>query len=434
MKARTIGFTLITVTSVFVLLAASGTAGGSGGYRFEPQPSTPLAMYGAPTRDPKLALRASGAVYMLAVQGGHGHSRLGLAISNDGGDSFAPPVPISAKEARVSSHGENSPSFAFGRSTEMYALWEESTGEGMGTNLMFARSLRFGHSWDDPLRVTDKEKPSTNAFSSMAVSPRGDVYAVWLDGRDRKMGPPGTSAVYLAKSADRGATFGKNVRVATGVCPCCRPTLEFGSGGEVHVSWRHVFPGHIRDMVVATSSDRGATFSEPVRVAKDGWKINGCPHSGASMVSKGNRLYVTWYSDGDGSNPGVRLAWSDDGANSFSQPAVVSRDILDANHPALTLAGDGRLLLTFQGRDPVKKSGWNPAGPYLVEISDEGHAGLPQAISGHAKAISYPAVVGGTVGRVYVAWTERGAKGRQIRLTRGRRSVKGELKQTSAAR
>jgi len=259
----------------------------------------------------------------------------------------------------------------------MYALWEQSTGEGMGTNLMFARSLRFGHSWDEPLRVTDKETPSTNAFSSMAVSPRGDVYAVWLDGRDRKMGPPGTSAVYLAKSADRGATFGRNVRVATGVCPCCRPTLGFGAAGEVHVSWRHVFPGHIRDMVVATSSDGAATFSEPVRVAEDGWKINGCPHSGASMLGKGNRLYITWYSDGDGSNPGIRLAWSDDGAKSFSQPGIVSRDILDANHPALALAGDERLLLTFQGRDPVKKSGWNPAGPYLVEISHEGQADAP---------------------------------------------------------
>jgi len=431
MKARTIGFTLITLTSALALLAASGVPGG---YKFEPQPSTPLAMYGAPTRDPKLALRASGAVYMLAIQGGHGHSRLGLAISHDGGDSFAPPVPISAKEARVSSHGENSPSFAFGRSTEMYALWEQSTGEGMGTNLMFARSLRFGHSWDEPLRVTDKETPSTNAFSSMAVSPRGDVYAVWLDGRDRKMGPPGTSAVYLVKSADRGATFGRNVRVATGVCPCCRPTLGFGAAGEVHVSWRHVFPGHIRDMVVATSSDGAATFSEPVRVAEDGWKINGCPHSGASMLGKGNRLYITWYSDGDGSNPGIRLAWSDDGAKSFSQPGIVSRDILDANHPALALAGDERLLLTFQGRDPVKKSGWNPAGPYLVEISHEGQADAPQAVPGHGKAISYPAVAAGTVGRVYVAWTERGEKGQQIHVTRGRLSTKGELKQTSAAR
>ena len=434
MRIRTIGLMLITLAAAVLLLAASGAPGVSGGYQFEPRPSTPLSMYGAPSRDPKLALRASGAVYMLAVHGGHGRSRLGLAISHDGGDSFAPPVPVSTKQAKVSSHGENSPSFAFGRSTEMYALWEESTGEGMGTNLMFARSLRFGRSWDEPVRITDKDKPSTNAFSSMAVAANGHVYAVWLDGRDRKMGPPGTAAVYLAKSTDRGASFGTNVRVATGVCPCCRPTLGFGRGGEIHVSWRHVFPRHVRDMVVATSSDGGAAFGEAVRVAEDGWKINGCPHSGASMASKGGRLYVTWYSDGDGSSPGIRLAWSEDGAKTFSDATIVSRETLDANHPALTLAGDGRLLLTFQGRDPVKLSGWNPAGPYLVEIGDDGHPGAPQAIPGHAKSISYPTIAGGTVGRVYVAWTERGEKGQQIHLSRGRPSVARELKQTSAAR
>ncbi len=434
MRIGTIGLMLITLTAAVLLLAASGAPRVSGGYQFEPRPSTPLSMYGAPSRDPKLALRASGAVYMLAVYGGHGRSRLGLAISHDGGDSFAPPVPVSVKHAKVSSHGENSPSFAFGRSTEMYALWEESTGEGRGTNLMFARSLRFGRSWDEPVRVTDKDKPSTNAFSSMAVAPNGHVYAVWLDGRDRKMSPPGTSAVYLAKSADRGVSFGTNVRVATGVCPCCRPTLGFGPRGEVHVSWRHVFPEHIRDMVVATSSDGGASFAEAVRVADDGWKINGCPHSGASMASKGDRLYVTWYSDGDGSSPGIRLAWSEDGAKTFYDATIVSREILDANHPTLTLAGDGRLLLTFQGRDPVKLSGWNPAGPYLVEIGDDGHPGAPQAIPGHAKSISYPTIAGGTLGRVYVAWTERGEKGQQIHLSRGRPSVARELKQTSAAR
>jgi hypothetical protein len=175
-------------------------------------------------------------------------------------------------------------------------------------------------------------------------------------------------------------------------------------------------------MAVATSRDGGKTFGEPVRAAHDKWKINGCPHAGASMVQKGNRLWMSWYSDGDGSNSGVRLAYSDDAAQSFSEPVLVSREILDANHPSLAIADDGRLLLVFQGRDPAKNDGWSPAGPYLVEISDAGEASAPIQVPGHKSSISYPTVAGGSLGRVFVAWTEKGKDGQQqIRLSRGRR-------------
>ena len=125
-------------------------------------------------------------------------------------------------------------------------------------------------------------------------------------------------ASIFARSTDRGATFGKNIRVASNVCPCCRPTLAFGAKGEVYVSWRTVYDEDIRDMVVATSTDHGETFNQPVRVAFDNWKISGCPHSGPSMTVKGNRLYITWYSEGDSTNAGIRLAWSDDSGKTFA--------------------------------------------------------------------------------------------------------------------
>jgi hypothetical protein len=422
-KARTTQILATLCTSIaFAAGPAAKLDRETAAYRFESEPSQPLGKFGAPTRDPKLTLRASGSVYLLTVSGPHSGSKLGVAISSDGGDSFAPPAVISRPEGKVSSHGENSPSFSFGNGIEVYALWEESTAQGLGTNLLVARSPAFGHSWLPPVKITDKTKPSTNAFSSMTVASNGDIYAVWLDGRDREMGPPGTSSVYLAKSTDRGKTFGGNVAVAHGVCPCCRPTAIADARGTVHVSWRHVYPGNLRDMAVATSRDGGETFGQPVRVAHDKWKINGCPHAGASMVQKGNRLWMSWYSDGDGSNAGVRLAYSDDAAQSFSKPVLVSRGILDANHPSLAFADDGRLLLAFQGRDPEKNDGWSPAGPYLIEISDAGHASAPIQVPGHKSSISYPTVAGGSLGRVFVAWTEKGKDGQQqIRLSRGRR-------------
>jgi hypothetical protein len=393
-------------------------------YRFESEPRAALSPDGQTTaRHPRLYLRTSN-LYALAVyKNAAGNSQLGLAVSNDGGDAFDPPVMISEATASVSSHGENSPTLAI-NGMQYYALWEQSREDG-GTDLMFARSLRFGRKFDKPIRVTDKMTPSSNGFSYLAVAPSGDIYAVWLDGRDRQAGEHaashGSSSVYLAKSRDKGASFGKNIRVAPSVCPCCRPTLAFGRGGEVYVAWRTVYDGDIRDIVVATSTDHGATFNQPVRVAFDNWKITGCPHSGPSMSVEGNRLYITWFSEGDSTNSGIRLAWSDDSGKSFAKPVIASGKVVDANHPMLSLSEDGRLMIVFQGRNTAEKEGWGAVRAYVVEVSDTGAISQPIAVTGNKKSVTYPAIVAGTVGRVYVAWTEGTEKGANVFLSRGRR-------------
>jgi hypothetical protein len=401
----------------FFLLTATSDAQKASLYQFESEPRAVLRQNNiATSRHAHLYLKASN-LYLLAVTG----SQLILSVSNDGGDSFDPPVQISEPAAQVSSHGENSPTLAF-NGIEFYALWEQNNEQG-GTDLVFARSLRFGRKFEKPIRVTDKEKPSQNGFSYLAVAPNGDIYAVWLDGRNPQGTAPGTSYVYLARSTDRGATFGKNVQVARNVCPCCRPTLAFGDKGEVFVAWRGVAEGDIRDLMVSVSNDNGASFSSPVRAAVDNWKISGCPHSGPSMVVKGGRLYLTWHSDGESFNAGVRVAWSDDGGRTFASPIIASANIVDTNHPMLSISEDGRILLVFKGRDPVKKESWGPVGAYLCEVGAQGAVSQPLPVPGNRKSVSYPAIAAGAVGRVFIAWTEAGEGGQNVMLIRGRRST-----------
>ena len=135
------------------------------------------------------------------------------------------------------------------------------------------------------------------------------------------------------------------------ILPCCRPKVAPGMGGAVYVTWRKVFQGNIRDMVVSASKDAGETFAPPVRIAEDNWKINGCPESGATALVVGRRLYVAWMTEATPQQAGVKLAWSDDGAKSFAPPVLVSKGLLDANHPVLSASGDSDPVLVFQARD-----------------------------------------------------------------------------------
>ena len=392
-------------------------------YTFEPQPGRVIERLGIPSStSPRVAMSTSGAIYLPAVFGKE--HQFGFFMSHNEGDNFIGPIRISAPNARVTAHGEASPNLVLGP-TQIYVVWEQQNSSG--TELLFTRSLSWGHSFEKPVKVTDEIKPSFNGFSSVAVAPNGDVYVVWLDGRDPQppvvgsANPGGTFGVYLARSTDQGASLGKNIRIALGACPCCRPSLAFGPHGEVFAAWRKVFPDDIRDIVVSTSHDYGMTFDAPVRVATDNWKISGCPDSGPALAVHENRLYLAWLSEG-GSRAGIRLSHSDDGALSFTQPIIASSEVLYPNHPALSVAADGTVLLVFQGRDPKKNEGWSPLAAYLVEASTSGSVSQPFEVPGHKGSVSYPTVSAGNGGRILVAWTEMTDAGSNVVLSRGRES------------
>jgi hypothetical protein len=403
----------IPVATVFV---TSCNHGSTTQYAFESHPRAVLSGQKLiDTRDPKLDISSSGMLSMLVVYQDGGNSRLGYTMSHDGGDNFMRLIPVSEPGASVSSHGENSPTLAT-TSTAIYSLWEQSRSKG-GSDLMLARSLSYGQNFDKPVRVTDNT--AFHGFSSVSAAPNGDVYAVWLDGRDG--GPSSeTSAVYVARSKDRGATFEPNQRVALSACPCCRPRISFGAKGEMYVAWRKVFAGDVRDMVVSTSRDGGDTFAPEVRVADDGWQLRSCPDSGPALVQSGGRLYIAWLTEGREHLSRIQLSWSDDQGGHFHAPVAVSSDSLDPNHPVLTASEDGRVLLTFQARNKKTDGTWEPSSILVAEINED-RVSIPMALANGAAPAAYPHAVAGTGGRVYVVWTQRTDQGSSAVLLRGRR-------------
>jgi hypothetical protein len=213
------------------------------------------------------------------------------------------------------------------------------------------------------------------------------------------------------------------VRVTLDTCPCCRPSITFTGEDNVHVSWRGVVNDNIRDIFVATSADGGATFGKAVRVAEDNWKINGCPHSGAAMTALGNRILIAWSTVREGKAQ-LYSAWSEDNGRTFSARTRLAEGVVDPNHPAMINIGD-RAAVVFQGRAAAKNAGWGQVGAYYREIDAAGKLG-PQVRLGNVKAsASYPDIAYEDPGRFFVAWTESAGEDdtapQRIALIRGRR-------------
>ncbi len=403
------------MSSKFLILAVPSAAvlllGVDAPRMFESKPRVVAA-----GRDPMLSVRASGALSLLKVDKGN----LWLQTSFDGGDSFDEGVRVNDIAGEVSSHGESTPQLQVRTRSEFYCLWQARRAGADVAALRFARSLNWGESFSKAIDVDARPGAGSQGFFTMNVSPKGVVYVAWLDGRDRGKGRAGTSAVYLARSTDKGGSFDPPVRVALDVCPCCRPSIGFSGERNVHVSWRGVLDGNVRDIFVGTSQDDGVKWGTPRRVAEDNWVLNGCPHSGAALASLGKQLYIAWYTVRD-QNPALYAAWSEDAGQTFSRRIALSEGVIDPNHPFMLPAGD-RLSLVFQGRDPGESEGWGRINAYYREIDSQGRMSQLERLGQAGGSVSYPTFAFEEPGRFYVTWAEPSKEGgKVIVMSRGRR-------------
>jgi hypothetical protein len=279
--------------------------------------------------------------------------------------------------------------------------------------------------WSPAVTLNDDGLPVSHSFQGAGVAPDGKIYVAWLDGRDKT---PGTSSLYVTMSADGGKTWTKNSKAAASVCPCCRAAIRF-AGNTAVITYRGVEAGDIRDIMAVTSAD-GQAWREPALVARDNWKIKGCPHVGASIASVGGRVYAAWYTEGGG-KPAIYVAESRDAASTWLPKKLVSQGTLDPTHPFLTTSDD-RLAVVWQARDAAKTGGWGKMSAFYREMSVDGRLSPLQCAAAGKNGVVYPSGSLGMSGRVFLGWTETAAGESTAYLLRGRARGQGQTSTTSS--
>jgi hypothetical protein len=360
---------------------------------------------------PQLGVRASGDLFLSRLK----DRNLWLQTSSDGGDSFDEGLRVN-DGGEVASHAENTPLMVVRSMREFYALWTAEDDHDH-SSLRLATSTNWGRSFGKSIPV-DPTGAASQSFYTLAVGPDGSIYAAWLDGRDRGQGKSGSSALYIAKSTNRGQSFEKSVRVALNVCPCCRPSIAFTDAKTMHVGWRGVIDDDIRDIFVGASTDGGATFGAPTRVAEDNWRISGCPHSGPSLATMGGKLFVAWRTV-SGDRGRVYIASSGDNGAHFSARVEADASLRDANHPQL-LALEGSVGLVFQAREASDQNGWGKFDVYFRQIDQDGSLSPSQRLGHAAGSATYPTLLFERPDHLFVAWTEGTEDGQKVVMARGR--------------
>jgi len=348
-----------------------------------------------------------------------GATNVYLATSDDGGLMFSEPKRVNDQDGDASANNEQPPRVVLSGSgaTRTLAVFWSKRNEGPQKTrrdaIRMARSSDGGRTFSPAGFAHDSALSGARGWESLAVDSGGRVHAVWLDGRDaeRKMaeaaahsgmahqGQPPQDVYHSMIGADGRIT--ESV-IATGVCFCCKTAVAVDARGSVYAAWRHIFPGSMRDIAFAKSSDGGSRFDPLIRVSEDHWELNGCPEDGPTLaVDQSGIIHIAWATVVNVGEPQKALfyATSRDG-KSFSpraRLAVVSG--ATPGHPQLTLTPDGGAAIAWDELvDGLRRISF-------ARVSSSGVFGPPQILSGDESA-SHP-VIARSERNLVVAWTSR---------------------------
>jgi hypothetical protein len=342
----------------------------------------------------------------VAAEGGGENGRLFVSVTPHGATAALPTVMLTDPLGPIEPHGEAPPRLAADDKGGLYALYgvgKVVPGRRFPANaLRLVRSTDQGRTWTAPVTVNGSGELGdfgSHGFHALTVAPDGSVIATWLENTK------GISKVYFARSTDGGTTFGVPAALREDqACPCCRTGVAATGDGKLFVSWRNVFAGDVRDVVVSRSDDAGATWQEPVRPREDGWVYPGCPHAGPAMaLGPDGAVHIAWWT-GKAQEAGVWYAKSTDGGKSFVHRSIAIGERSQPSHVQLAVTPAGEVYLAWDdghGARPVVM---------LKRSLDGGATWLQtQTVSDPATASTFPvlALIGDSVA---VAWSQQSAE------------------------
>jgi hypothetical protein len=225
------------------------------------------------------------------------------------------------------------PSIARGNDGALVAHWaEKREGGKYAYDAVVARSTD-GVTWKRLGLLHDDGTPTEHGFVSL-VADGASMRAFWLDGRATANGGP-----MVLRTASVGETVGPSTVADDRVCDCCSTAVTATKEGAV-VAYRDRSTEEIRDIAIARTN--AASWSV-TNVARDDWKIEGCPVNGPAIASDGERVVVAWYTFA-GDVHRVRAAISENAGRTFHPPIEI-----DVGQGARSLLGRVGVVIDADG-------------------------------------------------------------------------------------
>ena len=407
------------ITFAFAVVCASSCRGPAGSHPAVPasEPATlAFAIDGRTNEAPSVAAFDATVAVVWTARHDQG-ADIYISVSNDSGATFASPARVNDIEGDARASGEQPARVVVGRGNVIHVVWP--TRRDGRAEIRYASSTDAGKSFSKAATIAGERETGLRGWQSVAIGHDGGVHAIWLDGRNATPRPAGSKHEHgkggesprqdVIHATWKGDGPRSERSVATHVCFCCKTAIAT-SGNRVYAAFRDIYPGSLRDISVARSTDNGATFQEPIRLSEDGWKIEACPDDGPAMAADSHGgLHVTWPTmiAGDVPRKGIFYASLPSPAaegQKFSDRLRLDAGDGDPAHPQIASDDHGTSAVIWDERLGDRRR-------VVLRRVAEGKAAAPEVFEG--PGLSYPAVAA-AAGHWVAVWSAQGAAGRAV--------------------
>jgi hypothetical protein len=353
---------------------------------------------GTDSGEPFLSRSEDGVLLSWLERVGDGEHELRLASLGEAG-WIRPTVVV--RSDRIMVNWADFPSVVPAPDGSLWAHWLERI-DGGGYGVRIARSTDRGATWSESWTPHEDTSPTEHGFVATVPIGSGMGFA-WLDGRA------------FAASDARGAETALYFRVAgvdapasiespidPRVCDCCQTDAALAATGPILV-YRDRGADEIRDVSVISWTDIG--WGEPRPVHEDGWQTGACPVNGPAVDARDDRVAVAWFTAA-GEMPRVKIAFSDDSAETFTEPLVVDDGDPAGRVDVLVLA-DGSALVSWLERTEGE---WSDVR--VRRVAPDGRATTSERVSASSgddvaqRVSGFPRMARAADDRVVIAWTD----------------------------
>lgn len=346
-----------------------------------------------------LTVAPDGRVFLSWIERQEG-GRAALRFASGDGKGWSAPRTI-AEGANWFVNWADFPSMSVLPDGSLAAHWLVRSAAGsFAYDVNVARSFDGGATWGTPIVPHRDGTPTEHGFVSLFAAQDGSLAAVWLDGRAMRAGGgghdhgEGDMSLRYATIA-RDGTLGDEALLDARTCECCQTSAALTRDGPV-VVYRDRSAQEVRDIAIVRLA--GGKWTEPAPVARDAWRIEGCPVNGPAVAASDRRVAVAWYTAVDG-RPHVKVALSNDAGASFGAP-VIADDGKPAGRVAILLLANGDALVSWLEQLP------DGGAVRVRRIGSDGtrHAAVTVTPAGTARSNGFPRMV--RTGRTVVfAWS-----------------------------
>lgn len=289
---------------------------------------------------------------------------------------------------------------------QMSAHWLQKSEQGTyDYDVRMVQSSNKGASWTDPFVVHNDGIAAEHGFASMLPMENGQTFITWLDGRNTKgggheAGEHGSGGAMTLRAAifDKDGQAVNRWELDNRICDCCQTGAAMTSNGPV-VVYRDRSENEVRDMSIVRLVN--SEWTDPQPLAIELWEIAGCPVNGPSITANGELVAAAWFT-AHGGTPRVKIAFSSDAGENFTEPVIVSEAITNGRVGIRSLENGNVAVSWMETRDgmaQVMVAKYDSRGALLKKVQ--------VAQTSAERGSGFP-VIATSGNETYVAWTELG--------------------------